>query len=92
MSTEEAQNTAAAATNPGQEAYEEEHVHSVYEQIASHFSSTRYKVGIVLFVFPHLHHQTCFLQSIFPMKKVRRQKKLGKDNNTLAHRFFFSSH
>ncbi|KAM0691464.1 hypothetical protein Q7P36_010235 [Cladosporium allicinum] len=43
MSTEEAQNTAAAATNPGQEAYEEEHVHSVYEQIASHFSSTRYK-------------------------------------------------
>ena len=26
------------------EAYEEEHVHTVYEQIASHFSSTRYKV------------------------------------------------
>jgi tRNA (uracil-5-)-methyltransferase TRM9 len=26
-----------------QEAYEQEHVHSVYEQIASHFSSTRYK-------------------------------------------------
>ena len=25
-------------------AYEEEHVHTVYEQIASHFSSTRYKV------------------------------------------------
>ncbi|KAF4556858.1 tRNA (carboxymethyluridine(34)-5-O)-methyltransferase-like protein [Elsinoe fawcettii] len=25
------------------ETYEEEHVHSVYEQIASHFSSTRYK-------------------------------------------------
>lgn len=25
------------------EAYEEQHVHSVYEQIASHFSSTRYK-------------------------------------------------
>ena len=23
--------------------YEEEHVHQVYEQIASHFSSTRYK-------------------------------------------------
>jgi len=25
--------------------YEEEHVHDVYQQIASHFSSTRYKVG-----------------------------------------------
>jgi hypothetical protein len=29
---------------PTGEAYEEEHVHTVYEQIASHFSSTRYKV------------------------------------------------
>ncbi|CAI6328296.1 unnamed protein product [Periconia digitata] len=27
----------------GSQRYEEEHVHSVYEQIASHFSSTRYK-------------------------------------------------
>ena len=26
--------------------YEEEHVHEVYEQIASHFSSTRYKVCV----------------------------------------------
>jgi tRNA (uracil-5-)-methyltransferase TRM9 len=26
------------------ESYESEHVHTVYEQIASHFSSTRYKV------------------------------------------------
>ena len=26
------------------EGYEEQHVHEVYEQIASHFSSTRYKV------------------------------------------------
>jgi hypothetical protein len=26
------------------DAYEEEHVHSVYEEIAGHFSSTRYKV------------------------------------------------
>jgi hypothetical protein len=25
--------------------YEEEHVHAVYDEIASHFSSTRYKVG-----------------------------------------------
>ncbi|GAM83605.1 hypothetical protein ANO11243_015930 [Dothideomycetidae sp. 11243] len=29
--------------NASSSAYEEEHVHSVYEQIASHFSSTRYK-------------------------------------------------
>lgn len=28
-------------------AYEEEHVHAVYEQIASHFSATRYKVCII---------------------------------------------
>jgi len=26
------------------EAYEEEHVHQVYQQIAQHFSATRYKV------------------------------------------------
>jgi hypothetical protein len=61
MSSEETQNTAAgpgAAATPGQEAYEEEHVHSVYEQIASHFSSTRYKVGIVhvnIFILPTRH-------------------------------------
>jgi tRNA (uracil-5-)-methyltransferase TRM9 len=29
---------------PRGENYEQEHVHEVYEQIASHFSSTRYKV------------------------------------------------
>jgi hypothetical protein len=28
-------------------AYEEEHVHTVYQQIAPHFSSTRYKVSRV---------------------------------------------
>ncbi|KAI1766601.1 S-adenosyl-L-methionine-dependent methyltransferase [Hypoxylon sp. FL1150] len=39
----------AAATNPASamasaaESYEQQHVHSVYESIASHFSSTRYK-------------------------------------------------
>ena len=33
------------ASDVGGTAYEEEHVHTVYEQIASHFSSTRYKVG-----------------------------------------------
>lgn len=27
-----------------QEAYEEQNVHEVYQQIAQHFSSTRYKV------------------------------------------------
>ena len=35
-------------------AYEEEHVHAVYQQIAAHFSSTRYKVsqvGICLEIF-----------------------------------------
>jgi hypothetical protein len=32
------------SAKPTGEAYEEEHVHTVYEQIASHFSSTRYKV------------------------------------------------
>lgn len=32
----------ATDSNQGQE-YEQEHVHDVYEQIASHFSSTRYK-------------------------------------------------
>jgi hypothetical protein len=55
MSSEETQSTtagaSAAASAPGQEAYEEEHVHSVYEQIASHFSSTRYKVGIHVFIY-----------------------------------------
>jgi hypothetical protein len=28
----------------GDEAYEAQHVHDVYNEIASHFSSTRYKV------------------------------------------------
>lgn len=36
--------TIEMSTEPTGEAYEEEHVHTVYEQIASHFSSTRYKV------------------------------------------------
>lgn len=30
------------------EAYEEHNVHEVYQQIAQHFSSTRYKVGLSL--------------------------------------------
>lgn len=28
------------------ESYEEEHVHKVYQEIAPHFSSTRYKVCV----------------------------------------------
>jgi len=32
--------------------YEAEHVHSVYEEIASHFSSTRYKVCVHPRTFP----------------------------------------
>lgn len=30
------------------EAYEEQNVHDVYQQIAQHFSSTRYKVRLLL--------------------------------------------
>lgn len=29
-------------------AYEAEHVHEVYQEIASHFSSTRYKVCVAM--------------------------------------------
>lgn len=32
------------------EAYEEKHVHEVYQQIAEHFSSTRYKVHIYTYI------------------------------------------
>lgn len=41
-------------TEDQSEAYEEEHVHSVYEQIASHFSSTRYKVYSLESIHAHL--------------------------------------
>ncbi|KAG4428140.1 hypothetical protein IFR05_016373, partial [Cadophora sp. M221] len=46
--------------NPNQaqpESYEEQHVHQVYEQIASHFSSTRYKPWPIV---------ESFLQSLTP--------------------------
>lgn len=36
------------------EAYEEHNVHEVYQQIAQHFSSTRYKVCFLSFVCPVL--------------------------------------
>jgi len=39
---------------PRGEEYEAQHVHSVYEDIASHFSSTRYKV---IFVKLSLHQK-----------------------------------
>jgi tRNA (uracil-5-)-methyltransferase TRM9 len=35
--------------------YEEEHVHTVYEEIASHFSSTRYKVCVIQAQIHHAH-------------------------------------
>lgn len=44
------------ASEQDSRAYEEEHVHSVYQQIATHFSSTRYKVsdiGICLEISTH---------------------------------------
>lgn len=34
----------ATVVNDDPEAYEQNHVHAVYDHIASHFSSTRYKV------------------------------------------------
>lgn len=37
--------TPPVSTDDDALSYEETHVHSVYESIASHFSSTRYKVG-----------------------------------------------
>lgn len=37
-------------SEPHSEEYEAQHVHSVYEEIASHFSSTRYKVCVTI---PH---------------------------------------
>jgi hypothetical protein len=37
-----------ASSDPQGASYEAEHVHSVYEEIASHFSSTRYKVCVTL--------------------------------------------
>lgn len=36
--------TAVTFDNKTAEEYEERHVHAVYEQIAGHFSETRYKV------------------------------------------------
>jgi hypothetical protein len=35
--------------------YEAQHVHSVYEEIASHFSSTRYKVSVTFLTSPDMN-------------------------------------
>lgn len=52
-----AQNGSDAVEGVGEAAssYEVQHVHSVYEEIAAHFSSTRYKVCVSfsLFLFPY---------------------------------------
>lgn len=40
------QSVMATVSSADSEQYEDIHVHRVYEQIASHFSSTRYKVVI----------------------------------------------
>lgn len=42
----------ATVVDDNPEAYEERHVHAVYDNIASHFSSTRYKVANI--TIPHL--------------------------------------
>lgn len=52
-----------SAQNPAQdeqhgESYEEEHVHTVYEQIASHFSLTRYKVSTAISAIAQSVHET----------------------------------
>lgn len=39
---------ATLLSQPDSEKYEELHVHRVYDQIASHFSSTRYKVFLLV--------------------------------------------
>ena len=43
--------TSTAVSNDPQ-TYEDEHVHAVYDEIAPHFSSTRYKVRVS----SQLHH------------------------------------
>ena len=48
------------------ESYEEVHVHHVYEQIASHFSSTRYKVSPSTSVLP----SQIIASSILKPKKI----------------------
>ena len=37
-----------ASSPPPSETYEEENVHRIYQEIAQHFSSTRYKVRLCL--------------------------------------------
>jgi hypothetical protein len=99
MSTEAA--TTAGAT-PGQEAYEEEHVHSVYEQIASHFSSTRYKVGnSIMFpkcfsfllldpsIHPSIQPDLSSSKIIFPLfPKMQKERERKRKENRRNHKLF----
>ncbi|KAI1781126.1 S-adenosyl-L-methionine-dependent methyltransferase [Hypoxylon cercidicola] len=43
VSSSQAEDSGAIRSSAAAESYEQQHVHSVYESIASHFSSTRYK-------------------------------------------------
>ena len=43
----------AAATSHDQDAYEEQNVHEVYQQIAGHFSLTRHKVRFGSYYYHH---------------------------------------
>ncbi len=44
----------ATVVDDSPDAYEQRHVHTVYDQIASHFSSTRYKVVIITLLLQQL--------------------------------------
>lgn len=54
------------ASQAESEEYEDLHVHRVYEQIASHFSSTRYKVYTPRLTVYHHHQTTNSLTSLGP--------------------------
>lgn len=53
--TSKPQPVAVETPTQGEASYEETHVHKVYEEIAGHFSETRYKVCVPLYI------QTTFL-------------------------------
>lgn len=49
--TSKPQPVAVETPTQGEASYEETHVHKVYEEIAGHFSETRYKVCFPLYIF-----------------------------------------
>lgn len=57
------------------QAYEDEHVHAVYEQISSHFSSTRYKVLVPSRMKP----------ANLSNKALARYSEIPEFNTTRAH-------